>query len=306
MTDSIFTEDELAADALVETEAPEGVEPQVEAPARDEHGRFAPKQAEDTAAPTAEEGGDVEKPAGTVPQGALHAEREKRKGVEAELKTAREQLAAIQQLREQALARKPEPLPTPEDPAATDYLRQRIEEQGQQINRFSQERDLAAVEQAEYEQLGSLMSASENDYRQAQPDYDQAIDHVVQARARELALYGLQPAQIQQTIREEVIDIVRSAVAQNRNPAELGYQIALSRGYRPAQGGDAPAPQPVNGAAAARVAAIGAARAGSQSLGQAAGSTPQTLNADAIAAMSADEFDALYSTPEGKRMIDNL
>ena len=102
------------------------------------------------------------------------------------------------------------------------------------------------------------------------------------------------------------MDIVRSAVQQGRSAAELGYQIALSRGYRPeqAQAGDGQQPQ---GGAAAKIAAIAAAQAGSKSLGHAGGgATPKTLNAEAVAAMSADEFDALYSTPAGRAMIDGL
>ncbi len=304
MADSIFEADEIAADQQG-AEAPlnaDDASQQAPQQPRADDGKFAAKPEPIDGEPPAE--AEQRKGDGKVPQGALHAEREKRKGVEAELTKARETLAAIAQMREQVANRQPEPLPAADDPAAIEHLRQRIAQQDQTITRFGQQMDNQAIEQAEARELGAVMQASENDYRVQQPDYDNAIQHVVEARARELQLYGLDPAAIQQTIAEEAMDIVRSAVAQNRNPAELGYQIALSRGYRP----DAQQqPQQQQGGAQATLAAIAAARSGSKSLGQAGGgATPKALNAEAIAAMSGDEFEALYSTPEGKRMIDAL
>lgn len=307
MADEIFSPDELEADKTQaspeDNAAPVETQEQKDQRERDEQGRFKAKEpTPEGQAPEAEAG---KPPQGTVPQGALHAEREKRKGVEQELAAAREQLAAIAKMREQIASRKPAELPAADDPAALEHLRQRVAEQDQNLNRIGQHIDTQAANQAEAQQLGAVVSASEAEYRQQQPDYDNAIQHVVEARARELALYGLAPAQIQQTIADEAMDIVRSAVAQGRNPAELGYQIALSRGYRPQQAEDQPAAQPTSGAAAT-VAALGAAKASSRSLGQAAGSTPQQLNAEAIVALSPDEFERLYMTPEGRRQIDAI
>lgn len=299
MADDIFNADELQA----EQQGPGEITPPVEETQeqkdqreRDEQGRFKAKE------PVEEQEAEQAKPpAGTVPQGALHAERERRKDVEAELAAAREQLAAIAKMREQIASRKPADLPPADDPAALEHLRARVAEQDQSLNRIGQQIDTQAANQAEVQQLGAVMAASENEYRSQQPDYDAAIQHVVEARARELGLYGLNPAQVQQTIAEEAMDIVRSAVSQGRNPAELGYQIALSRGYRPqAEQGQA------NGNAAATVAALGAAKASSKSLGQASGTTPHQLNAETIINMGPEEFDRLYSTPEGRRQIDAI
>lgn len=306
MTDSIFEADELEADAI----GAEGeIQPQ-QPPAKDdqprgEDGKFLPKQA------AAGDGGEAQPPpaaeddgkGGTVPQGALHAERERRKTIEAELATAREALAKIQQFRDAAKAKQPEALPAADDPAAVEHLRQRLGQIESRQTQFDQRQQLDAADQAEIQQLQSVMATSEASFRAEKPDYDAAIMHVVQARAQELALYGLKPHEIQQAIAEEATDIARSAVAQGRNPAELGYQIALSRGYRP-ESAQPPAQQ--QGGAAATLAAIQQAQAASRSLGSGGGATPQALNADAIKQMTDDEFDALYSTPEGRRLIDNL
>lgn len=304
MTD-IFTDEELdaAQDTLPQTD--DAVP--ADTIQRDEQGRFAPK---DDAPPADDEPPVDEKPKreGTVPQGALHAEREKRKSAEADLASAREQLAAIAELRRQVAERQPAPIPAIDDPAALEHLRQRIEQQDQTLNRFTQERDTQAINDAEMVQLRDVMATSEAEFRAAKPDYDSAINHVVQARAQELSLYGFSPVEIQQAIAEEAADIARTAIAQGRNPAELGYQVALSRGYRPEQApaADLTATQTTGGNAVAQIEAIARGQAASKSVGSSGGVRTQQLNAEAIASMSPDEFDALYSTPEGRKLIDNL
>lgn len=308
MPDSIFEADELEAEATgpeAELPQPATTHPNEGQP-RGEDGKFLPKQPAEGDG----EGGDAQPPpaeddgkGGTVPQGALHAERERRKAIEAELATAREALAKIQQFRDAAKAKQPEALPAADDPAAVEHLRQRLGQIESQQSQIIQQRQFDAADQAEIQQLQSVMATSEASFRAEKPDYDAAIMHVVQARAQELALYGLKPHEIQQAIAEEATDIARSAVSQGRNPAELGYQIALSRGYRPESAQAVPQQQ---GGAAATLAAIQAAQAASKSLGQGGGATPQAINAEAIRQMTDDEFDALYSTPEGKRLIDAL
>jgi hypothetical protein len=163
---------------------------------------------------------------------------------------------------------------------------------------------MESVEQVERQHLGAALSASESEFRQTKPDYDAAVAHVVNARAQELRLYGLNDVEVQQTLQQEVLDITRAAIQQQRSPAEVAYELAQLRGYR-AEAGQAG--QQGQGAAAAQVAGVAAARASSRSLGQAAGAAPaQDLNAQTVAAMTDEEFAALYSTPEGRRMIDAL
>lgn len=300
--DGIFTDEELKAD-----EATPATELTPEQPAeqggqdrpRGPDGKFLPKD-EPIVEEVAEEAKDK---GGTVPQQALHAEREKRKAAEGELTQLREQLGAIQKMREQVASRKPEDLPAADDPAAVEHLRKRLAEVEQGQTRISQHIDGAALANEEIQQLGGYMQQSEARIRQDKPDYDAAIDYIVKARAGELALYGLTQPQIQQTISEEATDIIRSAVNQGRDPAELAYQLAQTRGYRPTETAQ---DQPKPNGAQAMLDAIEKAKTASKSLGSGGGSAARTLTAEAVAALSADEFDAIYSTPEGKAMIDAL
>ncbi len=302
-TDSIFEEDELAADALAPDADLESLPPPEDRP-RNPDGTFAPKAGEeappvDPDAPVVEDDGK----GGTVPQGALHAERERRKAAEGQLTEAKAALARIAEFRDRVKAEQPPALPATDDPAALEHLTRRLGEVETRQTEQTQRQQIDAADQAELNQLGAVMVASENAYRAEKPDYDAAISHVIQARAQELTLYGLTMPEIQQAIAEEVTDIARSAVKQGRDPAELGYQIALSRGYRP-EAAAQPVQQP--GTAQATLEAIAAAKQASRSLGGGGGSSPQALNAETILQMDSAEFDALYSTPEGKRMIDNL
>jgi hypothetical protein len=314
MADGIFTEDELKADALTGNEEAPEIKPEdqgADGQPRDDAGKFAKKP--DPADEGGDQGGDGEQggeeghKSGTVPQGALHAEREKRKASEererakdAELQAAREQLAAIAKMREQIAARKPEPMPEADDPAALEHLRQRLAQTEATVTRYGQQIDTQAADNAEALQLQSIMAHSEQAYRAERPDYDEAIKHVVVARGQELQLFGLSPADVQNTIAAEAADIVRSAIAQGLNPAELGYRIAVSRGYRPA------GEQQPEGKAVDKLAAIAKAQGGPKSLGQLSGSAPKQMNAEAVAALSSEDFEALYSTPEGKALIDGL
>lgn len=304
----IFTDDELKAEGtgpeteLVETDEQKAERQERE---RDEQGRFKAKEpAEEVVVPP--EGEEGKDKGGTVPQQALHAEREKRKALEAEIGPLREQLSAIAKLREQVASRKPEDLPAADDPAALEHLRTRLAETEQQVTRVTQHMDDAALGQQELQQLGGYMQQSEARIRQEKPDYDAAIDHIVKARASELELYGLTPVRIQQTISEEAVEIIRTAVQQNRDPAELTYQLAQARGYRPAQGQEQPAAQQKPTGAAAMLDAIEKARNANKSLGTGGGAAVKTLTAEAVATLSAEEFEQIYSTPEGKAMIDAL
>lgn len=304
----ILDDEEKAALAVGpgDDETPDDAPPPADDTPRDEKGRFAPK-ADD--APTDEPSDDKPKGDGKVPQGALHAERERRKATETQLKEAQEQLTRIAELRAK-LAGGDDPAPQDAPPAdgnEVEYLKAelaKLKQGQQQTSNFLQNQQL---DQAETNQLFTVLQQSENEFRASTPDYDAAIAHLAQKRADELALYGLQPFEIQQTLQQEVMDISRAAIAQKRNPAELGYEIAKSRGYIAQVAPPAEQPAPTGGKAQDIVRAIATAQAQGKSLGQASGgATAQTINAQTIGQMTQEEFDALYATDEGRRLIDSL
>jgi hypothetical protein len=316
----ILNDDEVAALAVTADTAPAAdTPPQADGntpPAsddrpRDEQGRFVPKTPD--AAPDGEQQPEDGKQPGTVPQQALHAERERRKAAEAKLAEAAPILAKIAEMRARAANPQPEQAPQidpADDPNGVEHLKARIAQLEGRTQQQERAQQLQQVDDYEMRVLSQQATADEETFRAVQPDYDDAINYLVGARARELSAYGMDPITIQQTVREEAADIVRTALSQGKSPAELSYQIAQFRGYRPAQGGQPAAQQqqqqaPTN-SAQATLDAIAKARAMNKTPGQGGGGAPTELNATTIAAMSDDEFNALYATPEGRKLIDAL
>lgn len=314
----IFNEEELAAAAQTEVTEPkpeeQGGEQQPQGQddrPRDEQGRFAPK--------TAEEGKQEPAPGKdpgerTVEHGALHSERERRKSAEAQLKEAQDTLKRLAELRAkigqgQDQGQQP-PAPVGQQPQeeTVEQLRARLGRLEQVETRRAQATDHARIDNYEQQQLARTLVTSEAEFAAHTPDYQEATAHLATSRARELQLYGMDPMSIQQTLAEEALEITRTAVQQGRSPAELAYEIAKMRGYQPKpgqQGGNGNGAG--NGSAVAMIQAIRKGQETSKSLGSggSAGGAGD-INAQALASMSEDEFDQLYSTPEGRRLINSL
>jgi hypothetical protein len=269
--------------------------------ARDEKGRFVAKEGEEEVQQEEKPKGD-----GKVPQGALHAERERRKAAEARAEEAQKSLNQIAEMRAKLNGgSEQQQQQGDDDPDSVEYLKRKIAELEQGQTKTTRYLEGQQLDNAEHAQLVTLLTQSENAFRQDHPDYDAAIEHVIGARANELRIYGLTDVEINQTIREEIADISRAAIAQKRDPAEVGYEIAKLRGYI-AKAPEQQQQAKPNGKAADVIAAIANAQKSGKSLGQASGATAQAINAETIAAMTQAEFDQLYSTPEGRALIDSL
>lgn len=291
-----FTQEELEAEAATADT--------VEAPpvARDDQGRFAPAEIEEEERPVEQVQERTQK---MVPHAALHAEREARKADRAELVAAREQLSQLQAIRDRIAAARAAPVEPeapqaePEDPTGIKHLQSRLSQlEGGFRERQTQEAD-QGVAQQESQILYSGLMQSEAAFRAQTPDYDAAATHLAQSRARQLQMMGFQPHEVQQTIADEVLQITRAAIEQGREPAELAYQWAQTYGYSP----QAKQEQAVN----PMLAAIAQGQKNSRSLSNGRGGTSASdVNANAVAAMNDAEFEALYKTPEGRRLLDAM
>lgn len=286
--DGIFDEDELAAAAVTADASGEAAgeastppEPAASDPATEPKGGDPSAEAEAT----------DEQKAKLVPHEALHAERVKRQRIEAELAAERsarqreaERITRIEEMLRPKQEAKPLP-PINEDPVAhiaaqgqtIEQVRTMLEQQAQQVE-----------EQRQMEALHAALSQSEQQFRETAPDYDAAADHLYQSRLTELTLMGVPEQQARAAISQEIFDISRRTLMAGRNPAEAFYQLATTRGYRPATA-QAPAADP-----AAKVAAINAGQKAARSLGATQGAAPAAdLNVKALLDMSDEEFAKL-------------
>lgn len=87
------------------------------------------------------------------------------------------------------------------------------------------------TQRANIEALSSWAAEHEADYREVTPDYDKAADHLKDTRLKELEVITGDKSAAQQAFQNELIGLVAQCRQQNRDPAEVIYTIAQSRGY---------------------------------------------------------------------------
>ncbi|MDH7790723.1 hypothetical protein [Ochrobactrum sp. AN78] len=274
--------------------------------------------------PDAQEAGekDAEKKGGTVPHGALHAEREEHKKTKAILDEVQRTQAVLndrwntllllQNGGTQPTAETKPAEDTPPDPAA-DFLGY-VMWQGREMQRRQaqedQERQQSETERAEAQVWGAW-DYSVAQARAAKPDFDQATQFLSDMREKQLEALAVVNPQFGDVrgrvaqINVELKDIVRQAGQLGRDPAELIYQMAQSFGYAPHA---APSdPQNIQQQTLDKVAALDEAQRASRTLGASSGTnTGDPLTAEAIANMSPTEFTAWMADPKNERLFDKL
>ncbi len=228
-----------------------------------------------------------------VPHAALHEERTRRQGLEAENRRLSEERALFEGRLQAILGMQPAAQRPPEpdensDPIATiGHLRRRlaaIEAGGAQLS--AQARD-----QARMNQLTAAASADAREFRTKTPDYDQAYNFFLSNRDAELAFYGVPPAERAQIIDSEQLQIAAGAFQRGISPAQVLYDVARHRGYRPTGGGGA-------GEKIERIAA-GQERGRTLS-GTGGGAAGPDMTAERLLRMSNEEFDAWTSRNPAK------
>lgn len=236
----------------------------------------------------------------TVPIAALHEARRIQAEAQQRAQLATVRMNALLQAQRDREAQQQRPMPDlREDPEA--YI-QTLE---QRLSEF----DAARNEEIQTRELDTAIAEDERLFAAATPDYEQATNYYVQSRGRELLL-TYSPDQAQKIMGDEVRQIARTAWSRGQSTGQMLYSLAQARGYayapqQPAarpQGGPAPLPQggqpaPTQQRTAAPTpqAIVEAQRRGapnSRSLSAAGGASPEELNAQALLAMSDEEFEA--------------
>jgi hypothetical protein len=236
-----------------------------------------------------------------VPHQALHKERERRKSVETELMTMREQraraderLAVLNDLMSKSDA----------PPAQATGSEQPIDPEQDPIGALKQSyAKIAALEAKltestktveERESARAMVSAYQNDaarFVQEKPEFKDAYVHLMTGRHRELEAMGMTDvAERNRFIANEERQLVASAFQSRRSPAQMLYSLAVARGFSHTP----PAPAPAQPNHAAKIEAIAKGqRAAGISLSAAGGSAGEGLTAAALADMSEEEFSAV-------------
>lgn len=260
----------------------------------------------------------------TVPHKALHAEREKRKAIEAEAQRLREfkavmedrfatmQRLAAAQAEQQAPAQvdeDPEPDPNQDIFAHQAWLARQLK--AERETRMKQEADvrqrqeLAAAEQ----QVWSRWEQDRAEFSAQNEGFTDAAKFLAGLRDRQLEAYGIEDKrQRDQMINAELRNAVIAAAQGGRNSAEVIYRLAVAAGFNPESAKSAAAQvAQVAPQAPDKLAQVTKAKSASISLSQAGGkSAPSEMTAEDIASMPQAEFNAWVSKPANEKLFRKL
>jgi len=221
-----------------------------------------------------------------VPHEALHQERQRSAQAirAAQLATTRLNALLSAQGRQQPGH---EPLPDiNQDPAGYILALER------RLSAFEDQRSA----EAEHRNIDSALEQDEAIFAAQVPDYHEASDYFVRSRAQEL-LQFYPPDEAKQIMTDEARAIANQAWQRGMSAGQVVYQLAQARGYQSglvAQPNNPPPVQPSRGVQPqAAVRAVRAGQQASRSLSGGSGSqaTTEELNAQALLAMTDDEFE---------------
>lgn len=271
-------------------DAPEAEE--VETPVEAEE---VPVEAEEVEPEEAVEGEPTEG-VGKIPYPQYKREKELRQAAQAEAQEQREKLARLDErlsiINEKLAPKEPEIPAYEEDPF--EHLRQREDQTGETIEDLKKQMEGINQQneaQRAQQELTQRVVHSENEFRKSHPDYDDAVQHLRQGRAREYIAMGItDPAQIENMLSQEAIQLAQMAQHNNANLPEMAYNIAKSRGYQ--------GKTQVN-----KLDNVEKGQAKSASLSNAGGAEERVLDLEVLANMDDDDFTKAMNDGQWNKLL---
>lgn len=251
----------------------------------------------------------------TVPHGALHAEREKRKAIETRLREIETQKAILEDRWNQILkaqqqpakeeaaapAQAKDPMPDPDQDlfGYAKWAARQIEKL--QTDREAEQQQKTQVQQqtAEEQQVWNAWREDVAAFQTQTPDFGDAAKFLADRRMAELTFWARTTPALNSVearnavINDELARVVKQAKALGQSPAAIIYEYAKMAGYK----GAAPAPEAAPEPAAPpempqQLAKVAKAQEAAKSLSAAGGSgAAGPLSVEDLLAMPADEFD---------------
>lgn len=284
-----FFEREKAASAPVEEEPveetaveEEPVEESEEAPEE------TPDESADEEAPETDE-----KPSRTVPIGALHEEREKRRQLQAKIEQMEQTFQKLVDRVQQPMAA-PAPPPAPDIPSyesdPVGHVKARLDALSQQSTVTTQHIQQQSAMQKFVDALGTL----EGQMRATTPDYDDAINFAKQSRYEELAALGYSPEASAEMMRQEILGTAAYCMQQGRNPVEAFYNYAKVRGWNGPNG--QPPAKPTVATTAKKLATVARAQSATKALPKGGSAPPAARTLEDLATMEDKDFDKYFDS----------
>lgn len=223
-----------------------------------------------------------------VPYGALHEERQLRKEARAEANELREKMARMEEkfstFQEVLKPKEPE-VSFEDDPA--EYLRKEAERTNQTLEQLQRQQQEAVQRQqaaAQNQQFISRYQTTAQQYAEANPDFHDAYNHLVEGRVKEHMLAGgMERNEAIQLAQREEQAIVARAFEQGENPAEKLVELAQLRGWT----------KQAQSAKVDKVAQVEKGQKAAKTISK--GGQPEgKLTLEALADMEGDEFDKAW------------
>lgn len=237
----------------------------------------------------------------TVPHGALHEERQKRKALEKRAAEYEARMAKMERAWEEAQKRLQ---PAEDAPKAPDFdtdpagwLKHQLETTGKTVQQLQQEREAETKlrqQQAQEQQFIARVQADEAEFTKEQPDYPEAVTWLRDKRIRMFELAGMSPQEAAQAVYGESIYYAQNAIRSGRNPGEVFYGLAREMGYS--------GPKPKQNDAAARIEKLqkGQERSSRMSSG---GESAENITLAQLAELEGEEFDKEWNRLRKKGLL---
>ena len=224
-----------------------------------------------------------EKPVKTVPHEAFHEERERRKGLQRQLQEMQDKWTRADERIQMLLDNKKEEAPPDpnEDPLGyQNWKTGKIEKELEAERRRVGEQSKKLEAQVQDLRLRTEVDAMERSFQAKNPDYDDALQHLVKTQLAVFEEIESDEAERQAQVRQTLSNVVQQALSHGKNPAEAVYKMAQKLGYKKAE-------------ANKQIEDIEKGVKASTSLGSTGGKTSSPLSAEALADMSDEDFEKL-------------
>jgi myosin heavy subunit len=213
---------------------------------------------------------------------ALRQERQARRDAE---KRAQELERQFNELKQRLTPQPQRPDPDTQPVEYLKFLDQHLTRAEQAQAQQAQQAQVEAQQQAQVNDIVTRMAEAEDDFRETNPDYNDAINHLKQHRAQELMLTGLTEQEAQAALAQDFLYVVQNAISRGKDPAEVAYSMAKARGWGSNQ---------LQEKAQAKIETIARGQKAAQSLSAAGGRGNSELDVADVANLSGAAFDEAF------------
>ena len=170
----------------------------------------------------------------TVPLSALNETRAQLRHSQDEVNNLKTQVNQLMYLRDELERQRQSQTEEQEfnsDPLGS--IQKQVKSLQEQISTQHQTEQTQAQQQQQEQQFFQAIAAQVNEFRQTSPDYDDALNFVLNSRRDELLAMGVDENAANMRIGQEAQEISMNAFQSGQNPAKVVYQMAKLRGFKP-------------------------------------------------------------------------